>query len=112
MEKLRKLTKFNIIISMHRQPIEQLKINCYDKCFVYFKSALIGGVTTAEELGFMGRKTIGRLQDGDYIMYNSIEQACEIIEDQAKNIGKVIGSVLDENYFDAGEEWKQVKFWN
>ena len=89
----------------------QLKIDLYDRSFVYFKPALVGGVTTSEELALMGRKTVSRTKGNFYLSYNSIEQACEIIENQAKNIGKTVGSVLNENYFDTGEEWKQVKFW-
>ena len=110
-EKLRKLTKFKLLVGIEKQPIEQLKINFYDKCFVYFKSALVGGGTTAEELALMGRKTVGRSENKSYLLYDNIEQACELIEEQAKNIGKTVGSVLKENYFDTGKEWKQVKFW-
>ena len=110
-EKLRKLTKFKMLIGMLGRTIEQLKIDLYDKSFVYFKPALVGGTTTSNELALMGRETVGNTKGEFYLPYDSIEQACEIIEDQAKNIGKVMGSVLNKNYFDTGKEWKQVKFW-
>ena len=110
-EKLRKLTKFKMLIGMLGRTIKQLKIDLYDKSFVYFKPVLIGGTTTSNELALMGRETICNAKGEFYLPYNSLEQVCKIIEDQAKNIGKVVGSVLNKNYFDTGEEWKQVKFW-
>ena len=110
-EKLRKLTKYKIIVGMLGRTIEQLKTDMYDNCFVYFKSALVGGGTTSEELALMGRNTINGLKVDYYKSYDSIEHACELIEEEAKNIGKVVGSVLSEDHFDTGEEWKQVKFW-
>ena len=110
-EKLRKLTKHKIIIGMLGRSYPQLKADMYDNCFVYFKSALFGGGTTAIELALMGRKTVSRTKGNFYLLYDSIDQACEMIENEAKNIGKTVGSVLKENYFDTGKEWKQVKFW-
>lgn len=110
-EKLRKLTKFKILISMSGKTRKQLKREIYDKSFVHFKPALIGGVETSIELALMGRKTVGIAKGEFYLLYDSIEHACEIIKEQAKNIGKIIGSVLNKDYFDTGEEWKQVKFW-
>jgi len=110
-EKLRKITKRKILISMLGHTPEQLKAEIYDKCFVYFKPIPTGGVETGIELALMGRKTVGIAKGEYYIHYDSLEQACELIEEQAKNIGKVVGSVLNKNYFDTGEEWKQVEFW-
>jgi len=110
-EKLRKITKFKILIGVQGRTIEQLKKDLYDNCFVYFKSALVGGGTSSNELALMGRKTVCRTTGNFYLIYDSIEQANEIIENEAKNIGKTVGSVLNKNYFDIGKEWKQVKFW-
>ncbi len=110
-EKLKKLTKFKILISMQGRTRNQLKKEIYDKSFVYFKPIQVGGIQTSTELALMGRKTVGIAKGEFYLLYNSIEHACELIEEQAKNIGKTVGSVLDKNYFDTGEEWKQVKFW-
>lgn len=90
---------------------EQLKAEIYDKSFICFKANLVGGMLTTTELALMGRKTVGKTKGEFFLLYDSLEQACEIIENQAKNIGKVMGSVLNKNFFDTGEEWKQVKFW-
>ena len=92
--------------------INKLKIDLYDKSFIYFKPALVGGTTTSNELALMGRETISNAEGEFYLPYNSIEQACEIIEDKAKNIDKVIGSVLNKNYFDTGKEWLNKNFWS
>jgi len=110
-ERLRKLTKFKILVGMLGRTIEQLKVDLYDRSFVYFKSALVGGGTTSNELALMGRKTISKTKGEFYLLYDSIEQACEMIENEAKNIGKTVGSVLNKNYYDTGDEWKRVKFW-
>lgn len=110
-ERLRKITKFKILISMLGKTREQLKAEIYDKSFIYFKPNLIGGVATSNELALMGRNTICNAKGEYYISYNSVEEVCEIIKNESKNIGKVMGSVLDKDYFDTGEEWKQVEFW-
>lgn len=112
MKKLKKLTRFKILISMSNEKTQkQLKAEIYDKSFICFKPILVGGMSTTTELALMGRETVGIAKGEFYLLYNSIEHACEIIENQSKNIGKVIGSVLNKNFFDTGEEWKQVEFW-
>lgn len=110
-EKLRKLTKYKIIVGMLGRTIEQLKTDMYDNCFVNFRPDLVAGGTTVRELALMGRNTICNAKGQGCIPYDSIEHVCELIEEEAKNIGKVVESVLDKNYFNTGEEWKQVKFW-
>ena len=110
-EKLRKLTKYKILVGMLGSPIEQVRTDLYSKCFVYFKPSLTGGGSTSIELALMGRKTVSKGKGNFYLLYDSIEQACEIIENEAKNIGKTVGSVLNENYHDTGKEWKRIKFW-
>ncbi len=110
-EKLRKLTKFKILISMQGRTQDQLKAEIYDKSFVCFKGNLVGGMLTPTELALMGRETVARVKGEFFLEYDSIEHACGLIEEQSKNIGKVMGSVLNENFYDTGEEWKQVNFW-
>jgi len=110
-EKLRKLIKHPILVSMQGHSREWVKENIYDKSFVYFKPIEVGGVETGNELALMGRKTISPAKGEYYINYETIEQAAELIEIEANKIGTVQGNVLHPNYFDTGEEWKQVKFW-
>ena len=110
-EKLRKLTKRKILVSMLGKPREQLKAEIYDKCFIYFRPIIIGGIETSIELALMGRKTLSNSKGEGHVPYNDLEDACRLIEEEAKWIGKERGSVLMENYFDTGEEWKLVKFW-
>ena len=111
-EALKKITKYPIIYSWAKKlTYKELKEQVYNKCFVYFKPVLIGGVETANELALMGRKTISNGIGEYYTPYDSIEHAASLIEKEAKKIGMTVGSVLNENYFNTGEEWKEERFW-
>jgi len=110
-EQLSKKTKYTIKISYLGKSREQLKKEIYDKCFVYFKPIIVGGVETANELSLMGRRTISNAKGEYYIPYKSIDHVCELIEKEAIDIGKIRDSILPSDYFYTGEEWLNESFW-
>jgi len=109
--KLKKITKHPIIISMQGHTRAWVKENIYARSFVNFKPVKVGGVETANELALMGRKTVSIAEGEGYINYNTIEEAANLIELEAKKIGTNQGSVLPKDYFRTGEEWLNEKFW-
>jgi hypothetical protein len=109
--KLMKKVKYSVLISYLGMTRTQLKEQIYDRCFVYFKPIMVGGVETANELALMGRQTISNAKGEYYIPYTSIDHACELIEKEAVDIGKTRNSVLPSDYFDTGKEWMDENFW-
>lgn len=110
-QRLKNITKHEIIISYLGKTREQMKSSIYDNCFVYFKPVLVGGAETANELALMGRKTVSPARGEYYLNYNTIQQAKELIDKEAQHIGEFRESVLPEDYFYTGAEWKEVEFW-
>ena len=111
-EALKEITDRPIIYSWAKklsrpELIEQV----YNKCFVHFKPALIGGAETANELALMGRHTVSNGKGEFYLPYGDLEEAAQIIEVQAANIGKTVDSVLPDDYFNVGRKWMDINFW-
>jgi hypothetical protein len=110
-DELKKICRFEIIEGYKGHTMEWVKENYYNNCFIHFKPAVIGGSTSATELALMGRKTLSNDPEKIYTPYASIEQANEIIENEAKNIGLTRLSVLHPDFFDTGYEWLKESFW-
>ena len=84
--------------------------NFYNHSFVNIKLTESGGWTTATEMAYMGRMTISNSKAPFCIGYESNEEMRELIIKEAEKIGTVQPSCIVD-FFDTGEEWKQVKFW-
>ncbi len=92
--------------------IEDLKANCYDKCFLNLNLSSTGGggFTTVKELGLMGRMTImnTKIERESIIPYKDIDEIIEIINRESNKIGTIQPAIDPHN---TGEEWLNVDFW-
>ena len=91
--------------------IDYLKENYYDKCFLNLNFTNGHGMTTARELGLMGRMTIMNSQNYNYpclIGYNNNDDIVRIINQEANKIGTIQNSINSHNI---GEEWVYTEFW-
>jgi len=108
MEKLKRETSFNIIYGFLGNNIEYVKEHYYDKCFINIKPNIVGGITTAVELAYMGRFTISDAKAPFCI--NSLDNILSLIDQESKKIGTIQQSCIG-NYYNAGDEWKLIKYW-
>ncbi len=107
-EKLKKEIEFEVIYGYLGHSINFIKEQYYDNCFVNIKTKVIGGMTTATELAYMGRMTISNTKAPFCIDYK--DNILDIIREESKKIGTIQPSMIGD-FFDTGEEWKQLKFW-
>lgn len=108
-EDLKKKIGFDVIYGFQGQNMLWVKKNYYDQCFINVKPNIVGGMTTAAELAYMGRKTISNTIAPFCINYG--ENILDIIEQESKKIGTVQPSCIGD-FYNVGEEWKQVNYWN
>lgn len=94
----------------HYHDIKSHKEEFYDDCFVNLNLTHGTGMTTARELGLMGRKTI--MNTGynfpSIVKYRDFEDIIYLINDEAKKIGTVQEKIDCHN---VGEEWLETEFW-
>jgi len=109
-ESIRKKVPFEVIYGYQGHNIQYVKEHYYDNCFVNIKPSITGGFTTAQELAFMGRKTLSNAQAPFCIPYKSITEAVEFIQEESKKIGTMQPSCMD-GFITMGEEWKQLNTW-
>ena len=97
--------------------LKYLKENFYDKSFLNLNLSRGTGLSTAIELGLMGRKTIfkptmqnniQRLELPIFIHYNTIDDIIEIINQESKKIGTIQPAIQSHN---VGKEWLHLNFW-
>ena len=110
MEKLKKAIPYEVIYGYQGHPIEFVKKNYYDECFVNIKPNIVGGFTTAQELAHMGRMTISNALAPFCKPYSDIAEICHLINKESKKIGTIQPSCMGK-FYNTGDEWKQVKFW-
>jgi hypothetical protein len=115
-------TNFEIITTDHNNlqdyyDIKYLKENFYDKSFININMTDGNSLTTAIELGLMGRKTvfrnkytnnIQRLEFPNFISYENIEDILDIISNESKKIGTIQEPIDAHN---VGDEWLDLDFW-
>jgi len=108
--KLKKILPFEILCGFLGNSIEYVKKQYYDKCFINIKPNLMGGITTAVELSYMGRKTISNTDAPFCISYNNFDEVVNLIMAESKKIGTVQKSCIGD-YYNTGEEWMNEEFW-
>jgi hypothetical protein len=116
-EKIQQETSFEIIYGFRDSgkdlPIEKLKTEYYDKCFINLNLSLlgVGGFTSVNELAFMGRKSIttSGKREKFLINFKKEDRIKNIIERESKKIGTIQPSLIDD-YF-VGDEWLDVDYW-
>lgn len=113
-EPLQKTFGKDRIIFTNHKPIEQLKEEYYNNCFVYVKPNERGGSTSMWELGHMGRKTI-TFNQGDVpnvLNYKSFDEIVSHIKNEESKIGTLQNEVSEQtkNIF-VGEEWLNLDFY-
>ena len=107
-QEIKKETNFKIIEGYLGHHIEYVKKEYYDKCFVNIKPNIVGGITTAVELAYMGRFTISDAKAPFCI--NSLDNILSLIDQESKKIGTTQDPVIGD-YFNTGEEWLNENFW-
>jgi hypothetical protein len=116
-EEVKKKIPFEVIYGFRDQgknlPIKKLKENFYDKCFVNLNFSLlkVGGFTSVNELGFMGRKSIttSNRRENFLINFKKEENISKIILKESKKIGTVQPNLMDNHF--VGEEWLDMSYW-
>jgi hypothetical protein len=113
-KEIEKKIDFEIIYGKLGHPLEFIKDNYYNNCFLNINITESGrsGLTTLTEMGFMGRYSISNTKDQFpcVIRYTDIEDIITKINIESKKIGTIQPSLL-ENHFYTGDEWKNSEFW-
>ena len=121
-KEIQKNINFEIITTNHLNikdyhEINYLKTNFYDKSFLCINLTSGNGLSTAIELGLMGRKTIfknsthnaiQRLDFPNFISYDNIEDIIKIIEGESYKIGTIQDPI---NAHNIGEDWLDLDFY-
>jgi hypothetical protein len=115
---IEKKTGFEIITTSHKElkdyhDIEYLKATYYDRSFVNLNLSRDGNhLTTAIELGMMGRKTIMKKNYQNFsfmIDYTDLENIISIIKEESKKIGTVQPCITSDII--STDEWLNTKYW-
>jgi len=109
-EKIKDKTGFEMICSMQGHTMDWIMGNYYNDCFVNLKATIIPGYTTSTELAYMGRYTISNSNGPFFKPYKTIDDILRLIDKESEKIG-TIQKPLVADFFDTGEEWKNVNFW-
>jgi hypothetical protein len=109
-ESIRKKVLFEVIYGYQGHNIQYVKERYYDNCFVNIKPSITGGFTTAQELAFMGRKTLSNAFAPFCTSYKSITEVIEFIQEESKKIGTIQPSCMGD-FINMDEEWKQLNTW-
>jgi hypothetical protein len=107
---LKEYIPFRIIYGYQGNSINYVRDHFYNECFVNLKPNIVGGFTTAQELAYMGRKTISNSKASFCIPYKNVKEAARAVMEEAKKIGTIQPSCIGD-YFNIDKEWKQVAFW-
>ena len=102
---------FKILIGYLGHEMGFVKREFYDKSFINIKINLTGGMTTATELAYMGRKTISNTKSVLCIPYKDVDDIADLIMTESLNINKIPESKIPEGYF-TGKEWLNKSFWS
>jgi hypothetical protein len=91
-------------------PIETLKSNYYDNCFLNINLSQKHGFVTVRELGLMGRKTIMNTPYDfpSIIPFKNEDDIIELINRESLKIGTTQESI---NPHCDSDEWLQIEFW-
>lgn len=110
--KIQKQIPYKILFGLQGHSIEHIKQNYYDNCFLNlnFNISGGGGITSATELGLMGRKTImnTKFRYPFILPYKNDNDVIELINKEAQKIGTIQQS---ENHHTVGPEWQSETFW-
>ena len=82
----------------------------YKNSFINIKPSLTGGLTTAIEMAYMGRKTISNAIGPFCYGYENIDDIVSLIMKESKRIGQMPKALVNDDFF-LGDEWKKVKYW-
>jgi hypothetical protein len=121
-KEIQKNIDFEIITTDHLNikdyhEIDYLKTNFYDKSFLCINLTQGNGLSTAIELGLMGRKTIfknsthnsiQRLDFPNFISYNNIDDIIKIIKEESYKIGTIQDPIDAHNI---GDDWLDLDFY-
>jgi hypothetical protein len=97
----------------HMVHINQLKQKFYDNCFVNLNFSQNTGMTTINELAYMGRYTIGNMPRirgplPSVINFVDLDNVVELINKEAQKIGTLQPSI---NNHTVNDEWLNVNYW-
>jgi hypothetical protein len=110
-------TGYEVITTAHPNlnnffDVNYLKTNFYDKSFLNLNLSKDGNhLTTAIELGMMGRKTIMKKNYQNFsfmIDYVDIENIISIIKEESKKIGTIQPKI---DAHSVGAEWLDLNYW-
>jgi len=102
---------FKILIGYLGHEMSFIKKEFYDKSFINLKISLTGGMTTATELAYMGRKTISNTKSILCTPYKDVDDIVNLIMAESLNINKIPESRIPGGYFTGGE-WLNESFWS
>lgn len=116
---IQKNIDYEIITTSHNKisdynNIETLKEKFYDKCFLNLNLSESNGMTTVQEMGLMGRKTIVMRKKPLFYNYDCILN-CSSFEEIIKTINiesKKIGTIQPKSkIFTVNDEWLNLSYW-
>jgi len=110
LEMIKSRIPFHIIDGFQGHDMDYVKEQYYDKCFVNVKPIIHGGLTSATELAFMGRKTISNTKAPFCVGYADIDHMVDLIMEESKKIG-TIQPDLASSSFESTDAWRYEQFW-
>jgi len=106
---LDKLLPFEFIYGYQGYANEYVRNEYYKKSFINIKPHITSGLTTAIEMAYMGRKTVSNAQAPFMYGYETIDDICSIIEDEATKIGQMPKPLVTDDFF--FNDWQDLKHW-
>jgi hypothetical protein len=104
------ITGIPLLIGYLGNSIDYTIKHLYSRSFINLKLNDLAGVTSALEMAYMGRYTIGNSNFPFCINYFTKDDIVKRILEQSKRIG-FMPKNLANSFFTVGDEWKFVKFW-
>lgn len=105
-----RIIPFEIIYGYQGHSAEFIRDEYYKNSFVNIKPSITGGMTTAIEMAYMGRKTISNAIAPFCYKYNNLHDMYDIIMAESKKIGQMPQPLIDDSFF--LNEWKNINYWS
>lgn len=108
-KRLDDMLSFEFIYGYKGHTPEYARDNYYRQAFINIKPNVTGGMTTAIEMAYMGRKTVSNCPGPFILNYKSIDDICSIITRESVKIGQTPRPLISDDYF--FNDWQDLKHW-
>lgn len=114
-KEIQKEIDYEIMFTTNKYDMKYVHENYYKKCFINLNLTKYrnGGLTSATELAYMGRYTIGNtlVKETYIIPYPTKDRLIESIYEASRRINTTPSCLISKDAFIETDEWKYKDFW-